>query len=226
MVQSTILKYYLLLKTKYIGEVDRSKLQEVFRKSMVNKDMLLLCRFKFLPSLLITVKRFSHPPLSSREESLLQTGNFPDKCKFLLQKNANLSSDWFSELLLYLIFLKNCCCCLIAKSCPTLCDPRDCSLSGSSGHGIFLARILKWVSMPSAREYSWPRDWTWSPMSPPLAGRFFTTSATWEDLAHILILSATPPFWNCRRKNTRLILLPDYAISLYSLGKVAQFLRH
>ena len=93
MVQSTILKYCLLLKTKYIGEVDGSKLQEVFRKSMVNKDMLLLCRFKFLPSLLIIVKRFSHPPLSSREESLLQTGNFPDKCKFLLQKNANFSSD-------------------------------------------------------------------------------------------------------------------------------------
>ena len=55
---------------------------------MVNKDMLLLCRFKLLPSLLISVKRFSHPPLSSREESLLQARNFPDKCKFLLQKKC------------------------------------------------------------------------------------------------------------------------------------------
>ena len=99
--------YYLVLKTKYVGEVDGSKLQEVFRKSMVNKDMLLLCRFKLLPSLLITVKRFSHPPLSSREESLLQTRNFPGKCKFLLQKNVNFSSVWFSALLLYLMFLKN-----------------------------------------------------------------------------------------------------------------------
>ena len=71
----------LAAKTKYIGEVDWSKLQEVFRKSMVNKDMLLLCKFKLLPSLFIAVKRFSHP-------SLLQTGNFPDKCKFLLQKKC------------------------------------------------------------------------------------------------------------------------------------------
>lgn len=85
MVQSTNLKYYFLLKTKYVGEVDGSKLQEVFRKSMVNKDILLLCRFKLLPSLLITVKRFSHLPLSSREETLLQTRNFPDKCKFLFR---------------------------------------------------------------------------------------------------------------------------------------------
>ena len=32
----------------------------------------------------------------------------------------------------------------IAQSCPTLCDPRDCSLPGSSIHGIFQARVLEW----------------------------------------------------------------------------------
>ena len=32
---------------------------------------------------------------------------------------------------------------LVAQSCPTLCDPMDCSLSGSSVHGIFQARILE-----------------------------------------------------------------------------------
>ena len=31
-----------------------------------------------------------------------------------------------------------------AQSCPTLCDPMDCSLSGSSTHGIFQARVLEW----------------------------------------------------------------------------------
>ena len=31
----------------------------------------------------------------------------------------------------------------IAQSCPTLCDPIDCRLPGSSVHGIFQARILK-----------------------------------------------------------------------------------
>ena len=32
----------------------------------------------------------------------------------------------------------------VAQSCPTLCDPMDCSLSGSSIHGIFQARVLEW----------------------------------------------------------------------------------
>ena len=37
------------------------------------------------------------------------------------------------------------------QSCPTLCDPMDCSLLGSSVHGILQARILRWVAMPSSR---------------------------------------------------------------------------
>ena len=32
----------------------------------------------------------------------------------------------------------------VAQPCPTLCDPIDCSLSGSSVHGIFQARVLEW----------------------------------------------------------------------------------
>ena len=32
----------------------------------------------------------------------------------------------------------------VAQSCPTLSDPTDCSLSGSSVHGIFQARVLEW----------------------------------------------------------------------------------
>ena len=32
----------------------------------------------------------------------------------------------------------------VTKSCPTLCDPMDCSLPGSSVHGIFQARVLEW----------------------------------------------------------------------------------
>ena len=32
----------------------------------------------------------------------------------------------------------------VAQSCPTLCDPMDCSLPGSSVHGIFQARVLGW----------------------------------------------------------------------------------
>ena len=44
------------------------------------------------------------------------------------------------------------------QSCQTLCDLVDCSSPGSSVHGIFQARILEWVAMPSFRASSPPRD--------------------------------------------------------------------
>ena len=34
-----------------------------------------------------------------------------------------------------------------AQSCPTLHDPMDCSLPGSSAHGIFEARVLEWIAI-------------------------------------------------------------------------------
>ena len=37
----------------------------------------------------------------------------------------------------------------IAQLCPALIDPMDCSLAGSSVHGIFQARVLQWGVMPS-----------------------------------------------------------------------------
>ena len=63
--------------------------------------------------------------------------------------------------------------CVHAKSfqlCPTLCDPMNYSLPGSSVHGILQARILEWVSMPSSRGSSWPRDQTCVSY---IEGRFF-----------------------------------------------------
>ena len=51
-------------------------------------------------------------------------------------------------------------CCSIAKPCPTLCDPVDCSLPGSSVHGIFQARVLEWIAISFSRGSSWPRDRT------------------------------------------------------------------
>ena len=49
--------------------------------------------------------------------------------------------------------------------------PMKCSLPGSSVHGIFQARILKWVAILFSRGSSQPRDWTWVSC---MAGRFFT----------------------------------------------------
>ena len=35
----------------------------------------------------------------------------------------------------------------VIQSCPTLGDPMDCSLPGSSAHGIFQARVLEWAAI-------------------------------------------------------------------------------
>ena len=42
-----------------------------------------------------------------------------------------------------------CVCVLVAQSCPSLCNSKDCSSPGSSIHAILWARILEWVAFPS-----------------------------------------------------------------------------
>ena len=42
----------------------------------------------------------------------------------------------------------------VAQSCPTLCNPRDCSLPGSSIHGSFQARVLEWAAIAFSDFYS------------------------------------------------------------------------
>ena len=66
-------------------------------------------------------------------------------------------------------FLQHVCC--VSQSCPTLCNPVDCGLLGSSVHGILQARMLEWVAMPSLRGSSQPRSPTMQkdslPSEPP-----------------------------------------------------------
>ena len=64
------------------------------------------------------------------------------------------------------------CACMHAQSCPTLCDPMDHGSPSSSVHRIFQARILEWVAISSSGNL--PNTGI-EPMSPALAGRFFTT---------------------------------------------------
>ena len=68
----------------------------------------------------------------------------------------------------------------VAHSCPTLCDPMDCSLPGSSVRGIFQAKILEWVAISFSRRSSQPRDWT---QVFCIVARRFTIWATREVLA-------------------------------------------
>ena len=65
----------------------------------------------------------------------------------------------------------------VAQSCPTLCDPMGCSLSGSSVHGIFQARVLEWIAISFSRGHSRPRNRT---QVSRIAGRCFTVWATRE----------------------------------------------
>ena len=46
----------------------------------------------------------------------------------------------------------------VAQSCPTLCDPMDCSLLGSSVHGILQAKVLEQVAISFSKGSSRPRD--------------------------------------------------------------------
>ena len=65
----------------------------------------------------------------------------------------------------------------VTQSCPTLCDPKDCSLPGSSAHGIFQARVLEWVAISFSRGSSQPTDRT---QVSHIVGRRFTVWATRE----------------------------------------------
>ena len=52
------------------------------------------------------------------------------------------------------------CVCVYAQSCLTLCDSMNCSLPGSTVHGVFQAKILEWVANSYSRGSSQPKDWT------------------------------------------------------------------
>ena len=63
----------------------------------------------------------------------------------------------FKKQWLYVYLIHNI---VIAKVCPTLCDPVDCSPPGSSVRGLLQARRQEWVALPSSRGSSWSRDRT------------------------------------------------------------------
>ena len=63
----------------------------------------------------------------------------------------------------------------VTQLCLTLCDAMDCSLPGSSFHGIFQARVLEWVAISFSRRSSWPRDRT---RVSSIIGRCFNVWAT------------------------------------------------
>ena len=68
-------------------------------------------------------------------------------------------------------------CAQLLQLCPALCDLMDCSLSGSSVHGILQTRILERVAMDSSKRSSQLRDRN---LVSCIAGRFFSHSLATE----------------------------------------------
>ena len=58
------------------------------------------------------------------------------------------------------VFFSSSLCTHSSQLCSTLCEPKDCSLPGSSVLGILKARMLEWVAISSSRGSSPPRDRT------------------------------------------------------------------
>ena len=74
-----------------------------------------------------------------------------------------------------------CVCAKLLQLCLTLCDSMDCSMLGSSVHGILQARILEQVAISFSGVSSWPRDRTHISYVSCI-----TTGATWESLASLV----------------------------------------
>ena len=88
----------------------------------------------------------------------------------------------------------------VTQSCLILCDPMDCSLPGSSVHGIFQARVLEWGAIAfSVEEVGWQVNGDLSPTTrvlnfandgPELENRVFhTVSRKEHSLVETLILT-------------------------------------
>ena len=69
------------------------------------------------------------------------------------------------------------CVCSVVQSCLTLCNPMPCSLPGRSVHRISQPRILEWVAISLPGDLPKPGI---EPVSPVLAGGFYTTVPPWK----------------------------------------------
>ena len=112
----------------------------------------------------------------------------------------------------------------VAQSCPTLLDPMDCSLPGSSIHGIFWARVLEWVAIAFSGETVWrflkklkiespniPGQRKWKQdveklCTPMFIAAWFTTAKIWKqtsvhqwmgkDVVYVYIMEYYSTMWS------------------------------
>ena len=82
---------------------------------------------------------------------------------------------------------------IVLPLCLTLCNPMDCSLPGSTIHGILQARILEWVAISFSRGSSWGRDWTC--VSCALQEDFYLLSWRWGACFLLFIVQLLSHIW-------------------------------
>ena len=131
----------------------------------------------FAYCLLLLIRWFNLVPNSATE--------FESKT-FMIMDSSSSTTD-------YLLFESES---VSLSMCPTLCDPRDCSLPGSSVHGILQTRILEWIVMPSSRGSSWPRDWTHISCISCIGRQTLHHCATWEAPQRVIMKVLTAKWVN------------------------------
>ena len=128
-----------------------------------------------------------HVHLASHQ--IIKCGLFVHEVMFWCRWDSQFKSNNENELVFrrqnlayisYLLWM----CMLSHFSHVWLCNPMDCSLPGSSVHGILQARILEWVAMSSSRESSQPRNQMHVSCGSCTAGRFFTTEPPYLLYSH------------------------------------------
>ena len=104
----------------------------------------------------------------------------------------------------------------VAQLFPTLCDPIDCSLPGSSVHGIFQVIVLEWIAISFLRGSSQPRDQTRVSCN---VGRRFTIWATREVLLWPNYFANVMKTWKIISSSLFLFRNPeDFSNSLVALN--------
>ena len=102
----------------------------------------------------------------------------------------------------------------VTQSCSTLCNPMDCSLPGSSVHGIFQARILEWIAISFSRRSSRHRDWT---QVSRVVGRHFTVLSHPES-PRTIIKPINSTLGYISKKKTTLIQM--FIAALFTTAKI------
>ena len=99
-------------------------------------------------------------PSQYSSKTCYQTPGFKPAQILLLPRTTEETFGNSSSCKIIIIAATTCALCPIPQLCPTLFETMNCSLSGSSAHGIFQARILEWVAISFSRGSSKRKDQT------------------------------------------------------------------